>query len=136
MKEDDPTTNQSTPPSTTKVGTQTLKTDAEGSTNSVKQESGTYNLRCNTCGRFLATNLETEKEAEKVIDQHIEGKSCESFKTDLVKPQEPIEPENKQLEAWKKLANPILAQSIMNISDEARKELLKEFDQAVNEGEN
>lgn len=89
IMKDDHTTNASTP-STTKVESQTLKPSQRDSVSSARQRPGTYNLRCKTCNRFLATNLETEKQAEKVIDEHIEGKACESFKTDLVKPQEPI----------------------------------------------
>jgi len=131
------------PSSNTKMEEEPFQNLQNNSTNSgtketnplQKQEPGTYNLKCNTCNQYLATGLQTEKQAEPVIEKHIHGTKCESLHTDFVEPQEPIE-DQEETSVWKQIPAHILEQKIQDCSKETQKEIAEKVYEAINqEGE-
>lgn len=53
------------------------------------EEPGEFNVKCETCNRIIAMDLENKQKVDQLLDEHQEGTECNEATVSMVLPQEP-----------------------------------------------
>lgn len=53
----------------------------------IEQETGNYNVFCQSCGQIVAINVESQKDALQLEKAHMEDTKCEYSGTHIIKSQ-------------------------------------------------